>query len=137
MYRPEPILVTTFLTFFAGVGSLKIVLGLQQVAADVSGAMVLFIVRWIPYAALMLIPPFILAAGVQLYFMDKRQLDKVEAPWDDKFLVLLSLFIGAFCLGILPPVAGMALESGTENPYWLLQAFPLAWHRLYLRFPSI
>ena len=86
--------------------------------------MAIFIASWIPYAVLMLVPLFMLAAGVQLYFMDRRQLESVETPWEDKFLALSGLLAGAFCLGALPPLAGMAMQGRIEGAERMMQVLP-------------
>jgi hypothetical protein len=109
------------LTFFIGVSTLK--LALPQ-GGTLSIAMIGFIASWLPYSALMLVPSFIFAAGVQLYFMDLGQYRSKPAPLEDKLLALMSLFLLTFGIGILPPLLGMAWEQKIAGDNWVMQVLP-------------
>ena len=118
------IFITTVLTFIAGLASLWMVLAITTSINNPSVESVVFVVKWIPYSALILVPPFIIAAGVQLYFLDRKQLDDIEIPWEDKVVATIGLFIGTFGVGILAPLAGKATYGRIEGYDWLLQVLP-------------
>lgn len=109
------------LTFLVGVATLKLAL---PESASLSVPMIGFIASWLPYSALMLVPSFIFAAGVQLYFMDVRQYRSKPAPLEDKLLALMSLFLLTFGIGILPPMLGMAWEQKIAGSNWVMQVLP-------------
>jgi hypothetical protein len=118
------IFITTILTVIVGLASLWIVLAITTSINRPSVESVVFVFKWIPYSAFILVPPFIMAAGVQLYFSDRKQLDGEEMPWDDKVVVIIGLFIGAFSVGVLAPLAGKAVDGQIKGYYWIMQVLP-------------
>lgn len=115
------LILILLLTFVIGVMTLGMVL---PEGTRMSMPMIGFIAGWLPYAALMLVPPFIFAAGVQLHFMDVRQSRSQDAAFEDKLLALIGLFVGSFGIGILPPLAGMAMGAHIESNKWVMQVLP-------------
>lgn len=107
------------LTFAAGVVTLGLAL---PEFSDISMPMIGFVASWLPYSALMLLPAFIFAAGVQLYFMDRRQY-QLKVQLEDKMLALIGLFVLTFGIGILPPLLGMSWREDLPA-FWYMQVLP-------------
>lgn len=110
------------LTFFGSVAALCFALpnGREDITIDMIG----LIVSWLPYTAITMVMPFIFAAGVQLYFMDREQLGSVKIPFEDKLLALLVLFVGTFSVGILPTMLGLVAGNYNLNQDWIMQVVP-------------
>jgi len=127
-YNLKQIILNTFavlaLTFVVGLATLAAVL---PRVGDLSGNMIVFVARWVPYSAFMLVPSFIFAAGVQLYFMDRRQNRARPAQFEDKLLALILLALLTYGVGTLPPVIGMAWRQHIEHAVggpWIMQMLP-------------
>ncbi len=112
------------LTIAAGFAALYGVLSMQEPPQSIGGASVIFIFSWVPYAVLMLLPPFVIAAGMRLYFADRKQLYKMPIGLEDHVLGVSTLAVAAYGLGMLPPLAGMAIGSRIEGTQWLIQILP-------------
>lgn len=116
------------LTFFVLL-TLTIVIGIATLDAALpentrmSLAMIGFVVGWVPYSLVMLVPAFMFAAGVQLYFMDRKQGKTRPIPLEDQMLAVIWLFVLTFGIGILPVVLGMAWKQHAGQP-WVMQVLP-------------
>jgi hypothetical protein len=107
------------LTFAAGLVTLGLAL---PDFSGISMPMIGFVASWLPYSALMLLPAFIFAAGVQLYFMDRRQY-QLKVQLEDRILALIGLFVLTFGIGILPPLLGMSWRENLPA-FWYMQVLP-------------
>ncbi len=112
------------LTIGAGFLALFVVYSLQKPTPSVSTDSAIFILSWVPYAVFMLLPPFVIAAGARLYFADQRQSHDTNLALEDQIVAVSALAIAAYALGILPPLAGMAIENRIEGTQWLFQILP-------------
>jgi hypothetical protein len=79
---------------------------------------------WLIPIALTMAAPFVFAAGVRLYFMDRRQRTGQAAPLDATLVAAFCLFTASFSVGLLPTLLGMVSGGYELTPNWVLQVIP-------------
>lgn len=109
------------LTFFGSLAALGIALrdGWDGITIEMIGA----IFFWLPFTALTMVVPFVFAAGLRLYFMD-RLLSEKTISFEDKLLGLIFLFFFTFGVGTIPSLLGMLAGNFTLTENWILQVVP-------------
>ncbi len=116
------LVLVLLLTFFSSVVALGLTLpdGWRGISSEIIGA----IVYWLPFIAITMVTPFVFAAGVQLYFMDRQQLDRRKIPFEDRLLALIFLLLGTFGVGLLPTLLGMVAGNYDLSEKWVMQVVP-------------
>lgn len=117
------ILLVMFLGFAGSILALALVLpeGWRSIDREI----ISLIFYWLPFIALTMVTPFILAAGLLLYFMDKRLYEnKHTIELEDRILAIFGLAIGCFCFGILPSLIGIMLADYELDSSWIIQIAP-------------
>jgi hypothetical protein len=79
---------------------------------------------WLIPIAITMATPFVFAAGVQLYFLDRKQRTGRPAPLDSRLVAGFCLFAGAFAVGVLPTLLGMVAGNYVLTSNWVLQVIP-------------
>jgi hypothetical protein len=115
------ILLALILTFIGGLVALGFVL--PDKWDGITGDMVKAIVFWLPFTALTMVVPFIFAAGIRLYFMDRIQSGR-EVLFEDQLLGVIYLFMFTFAVGVIPTLLGMVTGNYDLDKNWVMQVMP-------------
>jgi hypothetical protein len=113
------VLILTFLGSVVALGFTPAV-GWHSISTPMIGT----IFFWLPFMAITMVVPFVFAAGVQLYFMDRQQVERSSIPFEDKLLALIFLLVVTFAVGLLPSLLGMVAGDYRLSEDWVMQVVP-------------